>query len=264
MNFEKEGALIANINEKKRKIKMYVTEDEKQDELKPIKYYDDIILEYGSFQPIPWSNLPRTSVYVTGMNGSGKSRWIKNYLVEFKKMFPSYPIRLFSSKEKDVELDSVEGLKRVVIDDTLITNPIKYEDLSESMAIFDDVDGLRGALKKEIYHLRDIILQNGRSYKIHIISTNHDFCGKEMKACLNESNMIVFFFHNFNKNMRYFLESYVGLEKKEYDILRRNKTRATAYLKTIPHTFIQEKNAYTQEGLQKIVEEKEEKKRQKK
>lgn len=262
MNLSSIGTDIAYIVEKKRKVKLSVAED--KDINSTIKYHDELKIEDGFLQPIPWNTLPRTSIYITGMNGSGKSRWIKNYLLVFKRMYPTYKIRLFSSKKEDKELDSVEGLKRIELDDTFVTHPINYEDLSESMVIFDDIDGLKGALKKEIYHLRDIILQNGRSYKIHIISTNHEFCGKEMKTCLNESNMIVFFFHNFNRNMKYFLESYVGLDKKEYQILQKNKSRATAYLKTIPHTFIQEKNAYTAEGLREIAEKEYQEKRNKK
>jgi hypothetical protein len=262
MNLAGEGTNIAYIVEKKRKVKLSVTEN--PDPKSAVKFYEDIELEDGFLQPIPWNTLPRTSIYICGMNGSGKSRWIKNYLLEFKKLYPSYPIRLFSSKNTDIELDSIPNLKRIQLDETFVSNPLNYEDLSESMVIFDDIDGLKGALKKEIYHLRDIILQNGRSYKIHCISSNHDFCGREMKACLNESNIIVFFFHNFNKNMRYFLESYCGLEKREYDILKKNKSRATAYLKTIPHTFIQEKNAYTADGLREIADKIREEKRNKK
>ena len=201
------------------------------------------------FQLIPDKKKERTSILIVGRNGSGKSYWVKMYLQEYIKTFPDREIRLFSSKDEDKELDSIKKIKRIKIDNSFITNPVDYKLLTESLVIFDDIDGLRNDLKKEIYYLRDKILQNGRSYKIDIISTNHSSTGRDITTCLNESDVIVFFMRNYNRSMKYLLDSYIGLNDKQIKKLRKNKSRATSYIKTYPNIILQERDISTLDGL---------------
>jgi hypothetical protein len=252
MNINNIGQEVAIIKDdtNNKNIHIFVSEEQDNNKNKLVHFFNSLELKEGHFQVVPDKKKDRTSVFVVGRNGSGKSYWIRDYVLEFIKRFPLYKIYLFSSKEKDDNLDKITKIKRVKIDDSFITNPMNYETLTETLCIFDDVDALRDKLKKEIYHLRDTILRNGRSYKIHIISTNHDATGKDIQACLNESDMIVFFMKNYNRCLRYFLENYIGLDQDQVKILRRNRTRATAYIKTYPNVIVQEKNIYTFDGLE--------------
>jgi len=230
-----------------RKVKISVSDDFEDNEA--IKFFNKLDIKKGKFQVVPDKKKERTSIFIVGKNGSGKSYWIRDYIGEFIKRFPDYPIYLFSSKKEDENLDDIKEIRRVPIDESFISDPLQYEQLRETLCIFDDIDGLRGKLKDEIYHLRDIILKNARSYKIHIISTNHDATGRDVQAPLNESDMIVFFMKNYNRCLRYLLENYVGLEKEQIKNLRKNKSRATTYIKTYPNVFVQERNITTIEGL---------------
>ena len=190
---------------------------------------------------------------VVGRNGSGKSYYIKGLVEQFTHIYPSYPIYLFSSKKEDKTLDGIKKIKRIPLDESFILEPMQYEDLSKSLCIFDDCDALpnRGKmrLKDEIYDLRDTILRNGRSYNINIICTNHDSTGKDIQACLNESDVIVFFMANYNRSQRYLLESYVGLDKDQIKKIRNNKSRATTYIKSFPNVILQERNISTLKHL---------------
>ncbi len=251
MNINKIGQEVAIIKDdpSNKNISIYVS-DEQQKDKKIVKFFNSLELENGYFQVVPDKKKERTSILVLGRNGSGKSYWIKNYVHEFVKRFPSYRIYLFSSKNEDENLDKIKQIKRVKIDDSFVDTPMQYEELSESLCIFDDVDALRDKLKKEIYHLRDTILRNGRSYKIHIISTNHDACGKDIQACLNESDMIVFFMKNYNRSLKYLLQNYIGLEVNQINKLKKMHSRAMTYIKTFPNVIVGEKNINTFEGLE--------------
>lgn len=249
MNINNIGQEVAIIKDdpNNKNIHIFVSDEQKENKL--IKFFNSLELEDGKFQVVPDKKKDRTSIFIVGRNGSGKSYWIKDYLTEFIKRFPSYRIYLFSTKSADDNLDKIQKIKRIKIDDSFIHKPLHYEILTESLCIFDDIDSLRGKLRDEIYHLRDTILTNGRSYKIHIISTNHASTGKDVQVCLNESDMIVFFMKNYNRSVKYLLENYIGLDKNQTDILRKNKSRATTYNKTYPNTIIQEQNIYTFDGL---------------
>jgi hypothetical protein len=108
---------------------------------------DDLINEFrqlkiandSKFQHVPDTTKEREILYITGPSGSGKSTYTRKYLEQYKKKFKSRPIYLFSSLPSDESLDKV-GPKRIKLDETLHTDPIKVKELSESICIFDDID----------------------------------------------------------------------------------------------------------------------------
>lgn len=252
MNFNEIGEEIAiikdNDNKKKKQLKVYITDDE--DEHKHIKFFKELELSKNEkFYIIPDIKGDRDAIYIVGKNGSGKSYWIRDYVINYHNIHKKKPIYLFSSKKEDKNLDDLKYIKRVELDESFVENPLEYEELQDTFCIFDDIDALKGKLKDEIYYLRDTILNNGRSYKIDIISTSHDACGKINQTALNESHKIVFFLKNYNRTMKYFLEGYIGLEKEQIKKLRDNKTRATTFIKSYPNVIIQERNAYILKDL---------------
>ena len=151
---------------------------------------------------------------------------------------------------EDECLDSIKSLKRIEIDDSLLSEPILYTDFENCLVIFDDVDAMTGKLGKYIYDLRDKLLKNSRKARVSVISTNHTCTGQELKAVLNESNVIVFFMANYNRSLKYLLESYVGLDKKGIEGIKKNKSRWTAYIKSFPNVILQEKDIMTLDKLQ--------------
>ena len=246
MNISGNGQLVAIIKDDglKKKNKIYVDDDEDKYES-----FQSMHLKKGRFQVVPDKKQFRNTFFIVGANGSGKSYWIRDYVLEFIKTFPTYPIRLFSSKNEDNNLDTIPQIKRIKIDESFVTTPVKYELLSKSLAIFDDIDAFDGKIRKAIFHLMDICLKNGRSYNIHVISTYHSSTNREISSALNESEGIVFFMKNYNRSMKYLLEGYIGLNSQQIKTLRKNKSRSTTYIKTYPNVFIQERDINTANAL---------------
>jgi hypothetical protein len=72
------------------------------------------------------------------------------------------------------------------------------------------------------------------------------------KNILNESNVVVFFMNNnFNRGIKYFLESYIGLDKKGIENLKKIQTRATVYIKSYPQIIMTDKHISTVNELSK-------------
>ena len=84
-------------------------------------------------------NTERQILYITGCSGSGKSTYTRKYLEQYKKQYKNNPIYLFSSLTEDRNLDSIKP-KRVIIDESLVEDPMDIEDLENSCTIFDDID----------------------------------------------------------------------------------------------------------------------------
>mgnify|MGYP006267701717 CR=1 FL=1 len=260
MNFNNIGQEVAiikdNDEEKNTKICVYDPDRDKDKKSKLIDDYEKITLDddEGYFQYVSDKKMDRDVIYICGGPGSGKSYWIKNYLENyFLSAYRNYPIYLISSKDEDTQLDKIKRVKRLTIDETYISNPIDYKSFEESLVIMDDIDSFKGKLKEEIYHLRDIIINNGRSYKINLIATTHEATGKINKIALDFSNAIVFFLRNYNNNLKYFLESYIGLDKKQIDELKNQKKakgRSTVYIKrTYTHIIMQDNRIMTFNGI---------------
>ena len=108
-----------------------------------------------------------TLTIIRGVSGSGKSTYTRKYLEQYKKKFKSRPIYLFSSLPSDESLDKV-GPKRIKLDETLHTDPIKVDELSESICIFDDIDVIsEKKVREAVYDILNQVLEIGRHYKIH-------------------------------------------------------------------------------------------------
>ncbi len=53
------------------------------------------------------------------------------------------------------------------------TDPIKVDELSESICIFDDTDVIPGKkIREVVYDVLNQVLEIGRHYKIHCVVTN--------------------------------------------------------------------------------------------
>jgi hypothetical protein len=67
---------------------------------------------------------------------------------------------LFSSLPDDESLDSVKP-KRVILDDSLIDDPIDIKEFADSVIIFDDVDVLTNKkIRDEVYKIMNQGLGN--------------------------------------------------------------------------------------------------------
>lgn len=239
-NFEKDGIKIAVINSEKRQKKLYFSEDDGNDEIN---------LKDGQFMVSPDKLLlERETIYCFGSAGSGKSYWVSAYCTEYNKVFKNNPIYLISEQDEDKAFDSKEYIKRININD-LVQNPLDWKEFINEpcLVIFDDIDSISNKkLSQAVELLRDQLLKNARKYRVSVISTSHEGCeGRKTKAVLNESRVIVFFPRNYNRSLKYLMESYLGLDKVCIEKIKQSKSRWCAYVKSYPCYLIEEKRAIT-------------------
>ena len=194
---DEKGETVKEYNKRKNKEKK-ATKKKVTKKKKPIrkekKSFDHIVLNYPShFLYIPPGN-KRMSYYLGGPNGSGKSFLVSQIVKTTKEMHPGFEFYLFSLKDKDPVLDKRDPV-RVLLDDTLLNDPIDPTEISNSIAVFDDIDSIPDKdIKTCVYDIRKNILNVGRSANVHCLCTNHMLCNSnETKTMLNECNIVVFF-----------------------------------------------------------------------
>lgn len=185
LNFT-DGLKIANLYNSKNKIvnSIYYQEDDIDDDKKKSPVLDKIRLNDKTNYFFPEiTDFKKTEqvdrIYVCGETGSGKSTFIKEYVLKFIDKFPKSNILLFSSKAEDKSLDVIKKIIRVEIDDDIYNNPYTLSEMSSAgspiLTIFDDIEDFKNIkINKEIARLRDEILRNGRSYGIYSIFVNHN------------------------------------------------------------------------------------------
>jgi hypothetical protein len=248
-NNEKKGLPIAYLDKPNNPICFYNPNDNDDENI--INSYEYINIpqnERTEFKFIPNLTKERFIYYITGKSGSGKSYFINEMLTYYKKKRPNSNIYLFSAKNDDNSLDEKLMIKRVIIDESLIDDPITIYDFNEDdVVIFDDHDNLEKKIKLSVIHTLNQILELGRSYKLNCIVTNHlPTNGNDTKRIINEAHGIIYFPHFINqKGASYLLEKYQGLTKKEILKIKDKSTRWAVILNTLPEIVITQKNIFT-------------------
>jgi hypothetical protein len=82
-----------------------------------------------------------------------------------------------------------------MIDEGLVKNPFKPQDLHDCLVIFDDIDSIRAPkVRAAVQQLCDHSLEDGRHRKVHVVRTSHK-CRNwgATRSPLTESDWIVFF-----------------------------------------------------------------------
>jgi hypothetical protein len=199
-------------------------------------------------QHTPNKKKERDVLFIAGQSGSGKSYYVMQYAKEYQKMYPKREIILFSSLSDDSgSIDKIKGLKKIKINNpAFIECDIPIEEFKNCMLIFDDVDSISNkAIKKHLWNIMNNCLTMGRHHNITMVITFHVLTnGAETKIILNESNSITIFpSASGNRSLKYLLDSYLGLSKKEIELIKKLDSRHITVLKTYPKMLISEKKA---------------------
>ena len=210
---------------------------------------DDLIHEFrqlkiandSKFLHIPDTTKEREILYITGPSGSGKSTYTRKYLEQYKKKYKNRAIYLFSSLPSDESLDKV-GPKRIKLKDTMYTDPIELKELGESKCIFDDIDVISDKkIREAVYDVLNQVLEIGRHYKIHCVVTNHlPTNGKDTRRILNEAHTVTYFPHSAGGKIKYMLEEYVGLDRKQIAYMKKQNSRWCTVFKNYPQCYMVE------------------------
>jgi len=216
----------------------------------------EIIIYDGFVQQLPRKNEDGNIIgrqYVAAPSEAGKSTYLAGIIKEYKKMKPKAPIWLFSDTPKDDKIDKL-GVKRVVLDDELIDDPIEAEELMgpeeadfHSMVIFDDIDSIISKpLFKSVSALRDQILQKGRHHFVSCIVTNHKLTDyKNTSIILNEDQFITLFPKATSKyHFDYILKTYCGMSPEQIDKAYNLPTRAVSVSKNYPRFVLYQSGIY--------------------
>lgn len=247
MNFENIGdpfALLVNTKDKKKNRVLSIGNP--KDIINPFNEFQ-ITNEHEHFQQIPNKNTERNILYVTGSSGSGKSYYTSQYIKEYKKMYPKREIYLFSSVGDDAQIDKLK-VKRIKLNNDLLSETLTAMDFKDCLVIFDDTDAITNKpLKNKVNQILDSILQTGRHYNVSCILTFHTATGgRDTKMILNEAHSITIFPHNIGgRSSKYLLDGYLGLDKHEINDIKKNPSRWVSILKTYPKIVLSDKMVYT-------------------
>ena len=206
--------------------------------------YDELKLKDGNkFQLMP-SDKTR-SIFISGMQGIGKSYWIGAYLKQYQKLHKDAKIIIFSEKEHDVAIDDkLKNITRVPCDRSLLDNPVTKDELNKqpeyTMFVFDDVDGLDLKIRKEVYRVLNVLINVYRSKKLNIIFSSHKACDTTYTStALQGCDVLVFFHRNYNRNIEYLVREYIKKkEKKNFEDGKYNDSRWCAFIKTYPSILL--------------------------
>lgn len=248
LNLDRVGRFLAKIEGGRYDRKIISVSSEVKDEDKEDDYtrpFSRLAID-GKFQQVPDPDTERQIIYITGASGSGKSTYTKNYIKCYKKMYPKRPIYLFSALKEDESLDEVNP-QRILIDDTLVEQPLVAEDFQDSCVIFDDTDCISNKKHRDaVNSILSEILETGRHFNTTCILTFHLATGgKDTRRILNEAHSVVWFpFSGSGVGTKRLLQDYLGLDKKTIQYIKSLKSRWCCYFKNYPPVLMTEKNIW--------------------
>ena len=210
------------------------------------KSFSRLHLDEGRFQQVPCPDTERQILYITGASGSGKSTYTKNYIKQYKKMYPKRPVYLFSALKEDESLDEINP-ERIVIDDSLVEQPLLAEDFKDSCVIFDDTDCISNKKHREaVNNILGEILETGRHFNTTCILTFHLATGgRDTRRILNEAHSVVYFPHSgSNVGLKRLLQDYLGIDKKTMKEIKDSKSRWATVFRNYPNVIMTEKDIW--------------------
>ena len=149
---------------------------------------------------------------------------------------------LVSALTEDESLDEVKP-KRFILDDRMVSEPIRAEDSKDNLRLFDDIDVLpKKKIKEAVYQILNEILQIGRHHRIACIGTNHLPTNFQWtRIILNESHIVVYCPAAATNKVKYMLQTYVDLEPEQIRYFEKCGSRWIAVFKHFPQLCLNEK-----------------------
>ena len=197
----------------------------------------EIILREGQLTTMFDTSLERQVFMVSGMSGSGKSTYTASLCRTYKKQFPDNSIILFSNKPSDPVFDRLDYVQRIVINEDLLEDPITLNEMENSLIVFDDVEySSNKQIDNELDRIRDLILQQGRSYHCSFVYITHQSNNyKQTRTILNECNSITIFPSMTTRySLNYLLSKYFGFDKNQINKICKLPSRWVTIYKSPP------------------------------
>jgi hypothetical protein len=206
----------------------------------------DITKSNNSFKVIPTEG-SRDVVYLVGRSGSGKSYQIKQYVIEYHKIYPKNDIFLISPKNDDETFDDVKKwIIKLRLDEQFIETEISLDDCKNSLFIFDDIEAIMNKhIRKKVFDLLNLFMTAGRSYNISVCVVSHNPTNhSETKLMLLENTHCVFFPNYLSDhNLNYLSKQYLGLNKDHINKILKSNSRWVCVLNN-PRVVITDKKVW--------------------
>lgn len=187
------------------------------------------------------------TIFVTGAPNCGKTYLTNEFTKAYIKMFQRQVFLFTCVKNDDTLKKDIENYIRVPIDNDLLEEPIKLEDLSNSLCIFDDIESSEFPhATAYAYNLLSEICKAGRHENISVIFINQECrMGKKTKAILTMLTKLVIFpkSASFYQTSR-LLKDYIGLGNDQITDIFKSKSRWVAINRAVPQYVINENGCY--------------------
>jgi len=221
-------------------------------------YFDDktdngkesIIINDGKLIPLPNAKKnQREVVFLSGPSGAGKSTWIGKYIEQYKRKFKNNEVYVISSVSEDDVLDKHEPIRLEIDEDFISEGPIDPELFRNSLVVFDDVDTISDkAVKRYITDIRDFLLEQGRHTNTYMLCSHHLLSNyKATRILLNESNVYVVYPRVNGAKLKKFLETNLGFNDENYQVIKKLPSRWTAIYRQYPHFVMYERGVFVLE-----------------
>ena len=185
---------------------------------------------------------------VFGKSGSGKSYFVSQWCKEARKQNPKIPIYLISRVDEDEAFDKgfEPKIKRVTIDDEIVSQPLEPTDFPEGSIIICDDYAMIADLKrrKSIKDFVNKVLETGRHYKLTAICIFHKALGGRDTMALHSESTLTVLFPRANENeCEKYLKNYMSFNKDQLDLVKdiSKKSRWVAITNDYPTVLMCEK-----------------------
>lgn len=196
-----------------------------------------------------YDNSERECIFITGVSGTGKSRWVSDYIEDYKRQYPDNEIVVFSNVPEDECIDRHNPIRMDLT--KLVEEPIEdLEELNNTCCIFDDTAKIPDKkINQAVQKVRDMILNEGRHNNITCIVTSHDALGgNTTKFPIKEAHYRVIFPEGNEGQCRSMLEKYCELKGKKHEdviekMIDRSHSRWSAVSRGVPRIVLFKRSA---------------------
>ncbi len=182
------------------------------------------------------------SVAVFGPSGVGKSYWIGQYLLSFRKKFKDRPIYVFSPIKDDKAFVKAKPIY-IKIDEGILKDPLQTVEFASGLCVFDDIESLDKHYYGVISEFRDKCLEVGRHNGIDIISVHHVIQGgNSTKKIINESDYMVCFPRSNSAAIEKICRNNYGFDKEDINYIKNigKKSRWVCIKRSYPSVIMSE------------------------
>lgn len=213
----------------------------------------------GKYQQIP--NPKVRVLYIAAPSGAGKTTYAAHYIAKYLEENPEAEFYIVSCLDEDENLDYLGG-KRLIVDESILEEPLELDDCPEgSIILFDDIDGISNLqVQKAINKFKEKLLIMGRHKNLQVVVTSHliQSCERSVsRMIMNEAQSITFFPCGGAINaINYTMKQYYGLNPRQIAEILDTESRWVTLVKTYPQILITEKECVFLNSIGKGIKKK--------